>query len=74
MKAGRGMISEHCHATEGLSGPAEAASLRMPGSITERAPSGRLFRAITTLSDMPEQEASAGDAGHPATVARRARR
>lgn len=71
MKSSRGMISEHCHAAEGLS---VAASLRMPGSLTEQAPSGRLFGAIATLSDAPAQDKGTGNAGRPVRVARRAKR
>jgi hypothetical protein len=51
MKLGRSTINELCHAAEGLSGTAAASSLRKLGSIMELAPSGRLFGAISTLSD-----------------------
>jgi hypothetical protein len=51
MKAGRAKVNEICFAAEGLSGPAEAASPQKLGRLTEMAPSGRLFGAITTLSD-----------------------
>jgi len=67
MKSGRGMISEQCHAVEGPSGPA---SLRMPGSIMALAPSGRLFGAIATLSDVPAPAIAAQSAGRKVKTAR----
>ena len=63
MKAGRGLINEVCFAAEGFSGTAAAASLRKLGSIMETAPSGRLFGAISTLSDMSAKAARALDEG-----------
>lgn len=63
MKAGRGMLGELCFAAEGLSGTAAASSLRKLGSIMESAPSGRLFGAITTLSDMSAKAAKALEDG-----------
>jgi hypothetical protein len=52
MKVGRGTVNELCFAAEGLSGSAAASSLRRLGSLMEAAPAGRLFGAISTLSDM----------------------
>jgi hypothetical protein len=63
MKAGRGMLGELCFAAEGLSGTAAATSLRKLGSIMESAPSGRLFGAISTLSDMSAKAARALEEG-----------
>ena len=63
MKAGRGMLGELCFAAEGLSGTAAATSLRKLGSIMETAPSGRLFGAISTLSDMSSKAARALEEG-----------
>jgi len=63
MKAGRGMLGELCFAAEGLSGTAAASSLRKLGSIMETAPSGRLFGAISTLSDMSAKAARALEEG-----------
>lgn len=63
MKAGRGMLGELCFAAEGLSGTAAASSLRKLGSIMESAPSGRLFGAISTLSDMSAKAARALEDG-----------
>ena len=63
MKAGRGMLGELCFAAEGLSGTAAASSLRKLGSIMDSAPSGRLFGAISTLSDMSAKAAKALEEG-----------
>ena len=57
------LVSELCFAAEGLSGAAAAASLRRLGSIMEQAPSGRLFGAISTLSDMSAKAAAALEQG-----------
>ena len=63
MKAGRGMLSELCFAAEGLSGTAASSSLRKLGSIMDSAPTGRLFGAISTLSDMSAKAARALEEG-----------
>jgi hypothetical protein len=63
MKVGRSTINELCYAAEGLSGTAASSSLRKLGSIMERAPSGRLFGAISTLSDMSARAALALEEG-----------
>ncbi len=63
MKAGPGLINELCFAAEGLSGTAAASSLRKLGSIMDTAPSGRLFGAISTLSDMSARAARALEEG-----------
>ena len=52
MPVRRGLVDELCFAAEGLSGTAAASSLRRLGSLMQQAPSGRLFGAIATLSDM----------------------
>ena len=57
------MLGELCFAAEGLSGTAASASLRKLGSIMEDAPSGRLFGAISTLSDMSAKAARALEDG-----------
>ena len=57
------MLGELCFAAEGLSGTAAASSLRKLGSIMESAPSGRLFGAISTLSDMSAKAARALEEG-----------
>ena len=63
MKAGHGLVSELCFAAEGLSGTAAASSLRRLGSIMELAPSGRLFEAISTLSDLSAKASLALEEG-----------
>jgi hypothetical protein len=63
MRAGRSMMDELCYAAEGLSGTASASALRKLGSIMELAPSGRLFGAISTLSDMSARAAQALEDG-----------
>ena len=63
MRAGRNGMDELCFAAEGLSGTAAATSLRKLGSIMERAPSGRLFGAIATLSDLSARAALALEDG-----------
>jgi hypothetical protein len=63
MKVGRSTISELCYAAEGMSGTAAASSLRKLGSLMELAPSGRLFGAISTLSDMSAKAARALEDG-----------
>lgn len=57
------MVSELCFAAEGLSGTAAASSLRKLGSIMDQAPSGRLFAAIFTLSDVSAKAAAALEQG-----------
>ncbi len=52
------MVSKLCFAAEGLSGMAAAASLRKLGGLMEQAPSGRLFAAIFTLSDLSAKAAA----------------
>ena len=66
MKRGRGGISELCYAAEGMSGSAAASSLRKLGSLMEQAPTGRLFDAISTLSDMSAKAAQALEDGSQA--------
>lgn len=57
------MIAELCFAAEGFSGTAASASLRKIGSIMDHAPSGRLFGAISTLSDMSAKASRALEEG-----------
>ena len=66
MKVGWSAINELCHAAEGLSGTAASASLRKITSLMERAPSGRLFGAIATLSDISTRAAQALEDGSKA--------
>lgn len=57
------MIGKLCFAAEGLSGQAAAASLRKLGGLMEQVPSGRLFAAIFTLSEMSAKAAVALEDG-----------
>ena len=52
MTVRRGSVNELCFAAEGMSGTAAASSLRKLGSLMNQVPAGRLFGAISTLSDM----------------------
>lgn len=63
MTVGRGTVSELCFAAEGMSGTAAASSLRRLGSLMEAAPAGRLFSAISTLSDMSAKATKALEDG-----------
>ncbi|WP_373506193.1 hypothetical protein [Aestuariivirga sp.] len=63
MTLGRGSVSELCYAAEGMSGTAAASSLRKLGSLASSAPTGRLFGAISTLSDMSAKATKALEDG-----------
>jgi hypothetical protein len=63
MSARRSGVSELCFAAEGMSGTAAASSLRRLGSLMSAAPSGRLFGAISTLSDMSAKASKALEDG-----------
>lgn len=51
----RNGLGEFCFAAEGMAGTAGASALRKVRSLAEAAPSGRLFGAIATLSDLSRQ-------------------
>lgn len=82
MTARRGLVNELCFAAEGLAGTAASTSLRRLSRLAEAAPSGRLFGAIATLSDMSvnatrsleegQDAMSAGDHNRAATRLARA--
>jgi hypothetical protein len=59
----RGSVAELCYAAEGLSGTAASTSLRKLGTLMDSAPSGRLFGAISTLSDMSAKASKALEEG-----------
>jgi len=62
-----GKSGEFSFAAAGLSGTAASATLRRVGSFADAAPSGRLFDAIATLTDMSrniEAELEAGSEAH----------
>ncbi len=65
----KGTVNELCFAAEGMSGTAAASSLRRLGSLMDAAPSGRLFGAIATLSDMSVKAARALEEGSVAIQA-----
>jgi hypothetical protein len=71
MTAKRYAAGEFAFGPEGMVGTAAAAALRRVRSLLERAPSGRMFQAIATLTDMSkrsehylEQGAEALRSGH----------
>ena len=66
MTARRGMVDELCFAAEGMAGTAAATSLRRLSSLMEAAPAGRLFGAITTLSETSAKAARALEEGDAA--------
>ena len=63
MAGHRGSVAELCYAAEGLSGTAASTSLRKLGTLMDAAPSGRLFGAISTLSDISAKAAKALEEG-----------
>ena len=69
MAAGRDGLSEICFAAEGMAGTAGASSLRRVRSLADAAPSGRLFGAIATLSDLARQSERHRRAGDAAMAA-----
>lgn len=52
MTVRRNSVDGICFAAEGMAGTAGASSLRRLHSLADAAPAGRLFAAITTLTDM----------------------
>ena len=69
MTARRPSVDGICFAAEGMAGTAGASSLRRLHSLAEAAPAGRLFAAITTLSDMSAKATRALEEGHAALAA-----
>lgn len=55
MASGRDGVGDICFAVEGMAGTAAASSLRRVRSLADAAPSGRLFGAISTLSDLSKK-------------------
>ena len=66
MAARRETPGETCFAAEGMAGTAAAAALRRVRSLADQAPSGRMFSAIATLSDMSRRIGANLEAGHDA--------
>lgn len=69
MTVRRESVDGFCFAAEGMAATAAAASLRRLGTLAEAAPAGRLFAAITTLSDMSATVTRALEEGHDALAA-----
>jgi len=61
-----GVVNELCFAAEGMAGTAGASSLRRLSSLAHQAPAGRLFGAISTLSDMSARATQALEQSHDA--------
>ena len=66
MTARRGSVDGICFAAEGMAGTAAATSLRRFQSLADAAPSGRLFAAITTLTELSTQSSRALEDGSKA--------
>ena len=66
MTVRRGSIDGICFAAEGMAGTAGASSLRRLQSLAAAAPAGRLFAAITTLTEMSAKATRALEDGHDA--------
>ncbi len=69
MTARRGSVDGICFAAEGMAGTAAAASLRRLRSLSEAAPAGRLFAAISTLTEMSGKAATSLEEGSRALAA-----
>ena len=59
MAADRRLNGGYSFGAEALAGPAAAAALRRVRSLADQAPSGRLFQAIATLSELSRQAEAA---------------
>ena len=59
----RGSVDGICFAAEGMAGTAAATSLRRLQSLAEAAPSGRLFAAIATLTELSAKSSRALEDG-----------
>ncbi|MBI2718209.1 MAG: hypothetical protein HY245_01620 [Rhizobiales bacterium] len=55
MTARRDKLGEICFAAEGMAGSAAASALRRLRSLADQAPSGRMFQAIATLTEMSKR-------------------
>ena len=66
MTVRRGSMDGICFAAEGMAGTAASSSLRRLQSLADAAPAGRLFAAITTLTDMSAKATRALEEGHDA--------
>jgi hypothetical protein len=69
MTVGPGLVNELCFAAEGMAGTAGAASLRRLSNLAAQAPAGRLFGAISTLTEMSARATQSLERGHAALEA-----
>ncbi len=60
------MMEEFSFAAEGLTGTAASAALRRVRTFSDEAPSGRMFAAIATLTEMSRRIETSLEAGHDA--------
>ena len=58
--------SEYSFAAEGMAGTAAAAVLRRMRALADQAPTGRMFAAIASLTEMSRRAESSLAAGHAA--------
>jgi hypothetical protein len=64
--ARRDEMEEFSFAAEGMTGTAASGALRRVRSFAEQAPSGRMFAAIATLTEMSRRIENSLEAGHDA--------
>lgn len=69
MNGWREVTGELSHAAAGMSGTSGAAALRQVRSLADCAPSGRMFSAIATLTDMSRRAETTLEAGQRALAA-----
>lgn len=68
MTAQHNVSNELSFAVEGMAGSAAAAALRRVRSLADQAPSGRLFSAIATLTEMSRRAETELEAGNAAAA------
>lgn len=66
MAARHDEMEEFSFAAEGMAGTAASAALRRVRSFADQAPSGRMFAAIATLTEMSHRIETSLEAGHDA--------
>ena len=64
-----GTVDEFSFAAEGLAGTAASGALRRVRSFADQVPSGRMFAAIATLTEMSRRIENSLEAGHEALAA-----
>jgi len=69
MMVRRGTMDEFSFAAEGMTGTAASGALRRVRSFADQAPSGRMFAAIATLTEMSRHIENSLEAGHEALTA-----